>query len=467
MKINRIYLLILSLAALFIATSCEKFLHIQPKGDILPSKFEDYDRLLNGYAVLKSGDPYIGFMLDDVFVSDEIGSEGPILYSLEQEKRNFYTFSPVIYGENMGDLLWEGSYERIHYYNIVIDGILEVPDASEKQKLALRAEAQMGRAYEYLNLVTAYGKIYNPATAPNDPGVPLILEADITLRNLTRASVEEIDSQILTDLAEANKHLPLQHRNSFRGSSAAGLGILARAYLYMGNYPEALNYANQSLTQNTFILDYNDPEIYKDEDWQNVMGMPQAKDNRENIYTRFAEASYGLSFEVYASSDLLSFYSPDDLRFSLFFSRTVNNITYNWDMYTAQLEVNTGINVPEVMLTAAECEARIGDYNRAVELVNTLAEKRTKAGAFTPYTAADAEEALRLVLAERRREFAMTGMQRLVDLKRLNQDPRFAKAITRDINGEILTLEPNSPLYQLPIPANVLRFNPNMQQNPR
>ena len=72
------------------------------------------------------------------------------------------------------------------------------------------------------------------------------------------------------------------------------------------------------------------------------------------------------------------------------------------------------------------------------------------------------------MLEERRRELAMSGMVRYIDLKRLNVESQLAKTVTHVTSEGTFSLEPNSPLYVLPIPAKVMRFNKNsMQQNER
>ena len=66
-----------------------------------------------------------------------------------------------------------------------------------------------------------------------------------------------------------------------------------------------------------------------------------------------------------------------------------------------------------------------------------------------------------------RREMPMLGCTRLIDLKRLNREPEFAKTIVHEVNGVEYKLETNSPKYILPIPPTVLRFNPDMIPNIR
>jgi len=140
-------------------------------------------------------------------------------------------------------------------------------------------------------------------------------------------------------------------------------------------------------------------------------------------------------------------------------------------IYTAYKPIiNLGLSVPEVMLMQAEAYARLGgDPNRqkAIALLNTLRVKRILPANYTPLIApADDETALRLVLTERRRELALHPV-RWFDLKRLNKDPRFAKTLTRMLDGKTYTLPPNSNNYVYPIWANVLAFNSALEDNPR
>ena len=124
------------------------------------------------------------------------------------------------------------------------------------------------------------------------------------------------------------------------------------------------------------------------------------------------------------------------------------------------------MSTPEIYLIAAECEARVGDVGRAMALVNKLRDNRIKNN--TALTATDKDDALKKVLEERRRELAMSGMVRYIDLKRLNQEVRFTKSVTHITGDGTFRLEPNSPLYVLPIPAKVMRFNSKtIQQNER
>ncbi|MDO5665544.1 MAG: RagB/SusD family nutrient uptake outer membrane protein [Bacteroidia bacterium] len=466
------YLFAIVIVFASLLTSCDDFLNIKPHGELLPETAADYETLLNHYDMLRASETYPIYMTDDAFLPDQsIGFCG-FDYAYPHEQ-NLYSFSSNLFGDSEDDLLWEEAYRRIYNYNVVIHHISSASKATEEMKQSLRAEALLGRAYEYLILVNIYAKHYDPKTATADPGIPLILKDDITLENLTRASVQDVYNSIESDLKEAVAHLPERPKlNAFRASKPAVLGLLARMYLYNGNYAEALKYANEALAKNNFLLDYTKYEVVNPNFAMGRINLPEREKNKEAIYLRSAPNQNGISGYVYASDDLIGIYDKEnDQRFD--FSMT--NAPYGWADQPAPYNsyylwvlfqfTNVGITTPEIYLTAAECEARVGSKDKAIELINKLRENRIKGN--SALSAATNDEALKLVLEERRRELAMVGCTRFIDLKRLNLDPRFAKTITRTVNGETISLPPNDPKYVLPIPAKVLRFNPDMKPNIR
>lgn len=449
-------------------TGCNDFLDIKPKGEKIPTTVSDYETLLNYESVQKVSDTYPAYLTDDVFLPDVAeGTATPGLNSVDQSIRNLYLFKKEVFGDGQDDGFWFASYNRIYYYNTVIDNIMNADGSDEQQKLSIRAEALISRALEYLYLVNGYAKYYDVRTAESDPGVPLILDEDISKKNLVRASVKDVYAQILSDLQTALPNLPVQAKgNAFRASKAAGYGVLAKMYLYMGNYAEALKAANEVLEINNSLLDLKKYAVVKAQSSIGRTNVPQDIDNPENIYIKFAPYVYGLSSKVYGSDELISLFSEDDMRLQVYFTKNFRNIPTDKYVWAPYLRANLAVSSPEIYLIAAECEAREGSIERAIALINKLRDNRIKNN--TDIVATDRNDALQKVLEERRRELAMSGMVRYIDLKRLNQDSQFAKTVTHVTSEGTFTLEPNSPLYVLPIPAKVMRFNKNsMQQNER
>lgn len=449
-------------------TGCNDYLDIKPKGEKIPTTVSDYETLLNYESVQKVSDTYPAYLTDDVFLPDVAeGTATPGLNSVDQSIRNLYLFKKEVFGDAQDDGFWYASYNRIYYYNTVIDNIMNADGSDEQQKLSIRAEALISRALEYLYLVNGYAKYYDVRTAESDPGVPLILDEDISKKNLVRASVKDVYAQIQSDLQTALPNLPMQAKgNAFRASKAAGYGVLAKMYLYMGNYAEALKAANEVLEINNSLLDLKKYAVVKAQSSIGRTNVPQDIDNPENIYIKFAPYVYGLSSKVFGSDELISLFSEDDMRLQVYFTKNFRNIPTDKYVWAPYLRANLAVSSPEIYLIAAECEAREGSIERAIALINKLRDNRIKNN--TDIVATDRNDALQKVLEERRRELAMSGMVRYIDLKRLNQDSQSAKTVTHVTSEGTFTLEPNSPLYVLPIPAKVMRFNKNsMQQNER
>lgn len=449
-------------------TGCNDYLDIKPKGEKIPTTVSDYETLLNYESVQKVSDTYPAYLTDDVFLPDVAeGTATPGLNSVDQSIRNLYFFKKEVFGDAQDDGFWFASYNRIYYYNTVIDNIMNADGSDEQQKLSIRAEALISRALEYLYLVNGYAKYYDVRTAESDPGVPLILDEDISRKNLVRASVKDVYAQIQSDLQTALPNLPMQAKgNAFRASKAAGYGVLAKMYLYMGNYAEALKAANAVLEMNNSLLDLKKYAVVKAQSSIGRTNVPQDIDNPENIYIKFAPYVYGLSSKVFGSDELISLFSEDDMRLQVYFTKNFRNIPTDKYVWAPYLRANLAVSSPEIYLIAAECEAREGSIERAIALINKLRDNRIKNN--TDIVATDRNDALQKVLEERRRELAMSGMVRYIDLKRLNQESQFAKTVTHVTGEGTFSLEPNSPLYVLPIPAKVMRFNKNsMKQNER
>jgi tetratricopeptide repeat protein len=459
---------ILAICVVVMLTGCNDYLDIKPKGEKIPTTVSDYETLLNYESVQKVSDTYPAYLTDDVFLPDVAeGTATPGLNSVDQSIRNLYLFKKEVFGDAQDDGFWFASYNRIYYYNTVIDNIMNADGSDEQQKLSIRAEALISRALEYLYLVNGYAKYYDVRTAGSDPGVPLILDEDISKKNLVRASVKDVYAQIQSDLQTALPNLPMQAKgNAFRASKAAGYGVLAKMYLYMGNYAEALKAANAVLEMNNSLLDLKKYAVVKAQSSIGRTNVPQDIDNPENIYIKFAPYVYGLSSKVFGSDELISLFSEDDMRLQVYFTKNFRNIPTDKYVWAPYLRANLAVSSPEIYLIAAECEAREGSIERAIALINKLRDNRIKNN--TDIVATDRNDALQKVLEERRRELAMSGMVRYIDLKRLNQESQFAKTVTHVTGEGTFSLEPNSPLYVLPIPAKVMRFNKNsMQQNER
>jgi hypothetical protein len=113
-------------------------------------------------------------------------------------------------------------------------------------KARITAEALFLRALFYFELVNLYG------------GVPQILDAPdfYTQKNLARDSKDVVLEQILNDLEEAARVLPLSYTGSDigRATKGAALALKARALLYESRWPEAAAAAKDVIDLNVYGL---------------------------------------------------------------------------------------------------------------------------------------------------------------------------------------------------------------------
>jgi hypothetical protein len=164
-------------------------------------------------------------------------------------------------------------------------------------------------------------------------------------------------------------------------------------------------------------------------------------------------------------SVLFRSYQVNDLRKTLFFADKGKGVINFKGTYSGDNGIFSGLATDELYLIRAEAAARKGDAANALKDLNFLLIKRWKKGTFISLTAATSEEALKLVLIERRKELVMRGL-RWSDLRRLNKDPRFQVTLTRTISGNKATLPPGDPRYVFPIPDEEI-MNSGIEQNPR
>ncbi|WP_298715066.1 RagB/SusD family nutrient uptake outer membrane protein [uncultured Chitinophaga sp.] len=145
-------------------------------------------------------------------------------------------------------------------------------------------------------------------------------------------------------------------------------------------------------------------------------------------------------------------YDDNDLRKVYFFKRIDDSLIKFVGSYTGREKNFSGIAINEILLIRAECNVRLGRINEGLNDLNKLLSYRYKRGTYVEYLTSDANEALDMILQERRKELPFTGQIRWQDLRRLNLDPRLATSIQRRFGSVNLILAPNDPKYVYPFP---------------
>jgi len=471
MKRHYLYILFLLINVVFI--SCDDYVDIKTEGRLYPEETENYRYLLNNTVVFDASYSLVDVASDDILMSDEYATYFENNYGSSDYYRPFketYKWADSIYytGEKDNDL--NVMYQGLYTANVVIAEVLDSNNGTEAQKSALRAEALVHRAYTFFNLVNIFGKAYDAETSATDLGIPLLTEPTVT-EDITRATVKEVYDQIVSDLQMAIEGgLPATRTGTEVGfpSLASAHALLARTYLYMERYEEAKAQAESALSLQNTLLNMEDYINTSDGGW------PRRIENPELILSKKSISSYAYAPSLLMlNQELLDSFEEEDLRYQ-FFTRPISDMTYNavsgGRAYCIQRLTgearNAGPTVPEMLLIKAEAEARAGDEEAAMASINTLRKARFRTEDYEPLTAANAEEALVKVLAERRKELMAKGGFRWFDLKRLNKDSRFAKTITHKYIDNVYTLEPRGDRYQFPFASSLFQYAPNLEQNP-
>ena len=188
--------------------------------------------LAGAYNALQSGYYYGGTLthFGDLY-ADNANHTGTFVSYQEAAQRTFFADNADVTG------MWNAIYEAIKRTNVLIQKVPNVAGFAPGEQDQILGEAYFLRALNYHNLVKYYG------------GVPLRLEPITNpdeAANLARATVPEVYAQIIADLTEAETRMTNSTDPDNHASVGAAKALLARVYLYQGNYASALAKAQEA-----------------------------------------------------------------------------------------------------------------------------------------------------------------------------------------------------------------------------
>ncbi|WP_333888368.1 RagB/SusD family nutrient uptake outer membrane protein [Sphingobacterium siyangense] len=446
---------LLPIAFLFLMPSCSKD-WLEEKQDIklvVPTTLNDLNLLMNSSQFVYDGRGSMEASCDDFEITLEqynslwLDFERKLLTWTVQE-------FPKLGGETYQEE-WENSYLQIQSCNVTLNALAKITKTSSNGQLydRIKGTALYYRSKAFLNLAMTFCKYYDVTTAGTDLGVPIKLDEDIN-EPIFRSTLQQTYQRITDDLILAATLLPQNAISTTHITNAGAYALLARAYLYMDDYTKAYEAAQNSLKLYSVLDDYN---TFNSADSYPFLG----KSKEVHIMIEMT-TGYGTAGDNYSSipNELYNLYSDNDLRKVLYFR--VQNGKNVWRGSPMGNNL-TGTATNEVYLIGAECASRLGNREKALDMLNILLINRFKVGTFVPLLANTDQEALDLVLTERRKELLKRGL-RFQDLKRLNKDLRYAKTLTRVVGENVYTLPPNDKRYIFPIPQYIINYN-GIEQN--
>lgn len=500
MKINILKTSLLLAAALSV-TACNSFLDEQPSVSS-DAPITSVSQLLSLYDYASEfnshvqEDDYVGANLtDDTGIPTDLYKAAPSQF--QAGSMCFYAVESSVMATTIMNNTWSREYSKIFVANTIITNMPSV-SGTETEKNEALCNAYFMRAWSLFKLATIYCLPYSEANR-SKLGLSLRL-GTLFNEDVTRCTLGETFDQILSDLAKADELCAEQNVPSgkaWRVSKCAVYAFYARLYMYMNDYDKALGYADKALALAPALFDYNTLKWGTSQKYPAADGMPEQEIrycetnswNMQKIYQWkewvFIRLQYsGLQWFI-PSQQLVDSYDHDnDMRFVYFFNEHGNRRffvpydAYRYNPFSDGCYTISGLTTSSIMLDKAECMARKGEWQAALQVLTPLRQARYATGTATPLTATTQQEALKQILAERRREFPFA--LRLMDIKRfavsettdddVTIDRDFFKVTETGIDDGTpvhITIKGDSPKLAIPVPVlDIQNSKGVIEQNP-
>lgn len=467
MKHAFVKLAILLLLSFCFSCSKSDFLDKKPSTSlVVPTSLGDFTKLLDNNNMNVSG------ILGTVSADDYYLPTYKIWESFTASyERNGHIWAKDIFQGFGGDSDWAVLYQQILYANIVLEGLQKITrnDANQPEYDRIKGHALFIRGHALFNLSQVFAEAYDANTANSVLGLPIRLESDVAVQS-HRANLQQTYDQLLDDLKKAESLLPHKVPGADRNRpyKVAAQALLARVYLSMRNYDLALQYAESALNLYSTLMSF--PTL------STTSIAPIVLLNPETMYfcNPFGGASRLIATNRVApntlvNTELYNMYAANDLRKTILFTNsTIHQKPVFKATYDGTTRAFSGIATDEVYLIKAECQVRVKNYQDGLNTLNALLLTRWKKDTFVNFTAINKDDALVIVLRERRKELPLRGL-RWQDLRRLNKEGAnitLTRVLEGDPGGKPYILPPNSPLYVLPIPPEEIRIS-GLEQNIR
>jgi tetratricopeptide (TPR) repeat protein len=457
---------LLFLVAAVVFAACDSYLDDVPKGQKIPQTWEDYNAFIRNNFSYHYFDPDpLAVLVGDMFkVPSTVTSQS-------LTRANYYADETV----NRIDVMsgndknpYYNAYEGLFAWNLIVENVPDATECTEAQRRQLIAQARVLRAMHYFYLTNFYADQYSEATK-DKLSVPMVTSASVEAPS-PQVTLQKMYEFMLDDLNKAaGEDLPVHAETILHPNRALGYGMLARVYLAMGDYDNALKNASLALEQNDKLFNwvefyqadkerYDNPQNYK----TGVASNPET-DNVENYIYGYGSSTSGwsgLSNVSYAiSPERAARFEPGDARLLTHWKLRVSasGIHYYAGIYA--LEQNKGgMRSPEMYYIKAECLARKGgaeNIKKAMDLVNKVRKTRILPEYYKDWTATTTKEAVEKIIRDKESEYIQTQVI-FCDYRRLNQDPEYARAFPRVIEGKTYTLNPQSHLWIMPFPLEAI-----------
>lgn len=455
--------------------SCKKFVEVDApitglNSDNVYNSNSTAVSVLTGIYTKMSASSFSGGGLTSMSLLPALSSDEISIFSGNTNATFIHYYDNLLTSSNTaGADFWENIYPLIFSINSAIEGISNSSSLLALIKKQLLGEAKFLRAFCFFYLVNLYGD------------VPLPITSDYKVNSiLSRTPTIEVYDQIIIDLKEAKEllspdFLDISLLNTtterVRPNKWAAIALLARVYLFRGDYLNAEANASEVLNNNELfkILPLN--QVFLKNSHEAIWQLQPVITGFNTKEARTFVLTLGLNDGAnpfYLSDNLMRSFEVADKRksswigifkdsFSVpskdyYYSYKYKSATYNDPV----IEYSMVFRLAEQYLIRAESRVHSGNLSGAANDLNIV---RNRAG-LRKTMAATKETLLTAILHERQVELFTEWGHRWFDLKRTGMIDEVMSVVTPLKGG---TWNTDWQLY--PIPLYELQQDLNLKQN--
>ncbi|MCR9228663.1 MAG: RagB/SusD family nutrient uptake outer membrane protein [Flavobacteriaceae bacterium] len=436
----------------FILSACEGFTEVDQPTDQLTGSvvFEDASTVDAAFAYIYSELRHnsftngttsgLGYLLGHY--TDELNLYNPSFQSIQvYEENNVLPTDGYVQG------FWSSGYTLIHASNSILEGVRASTTLTNDDREHFLGEAYFLRAFIHFYLTNLFGEI------------PYVESTDYRVNStIGRMEITLIYQKIIDDLVEAKELMPMGSGTNFRPNHWVASALLARVYLYQGEWSMALEEAHDVIENGGYQLNTDLGQVFLTNSaetlWQLDSGINGV--NTEEAFTFvFTDGPPPYS----AMSDyLVDSFETGDARLTNWVGSVSDGSDTWYFPYKYKVNTNTAtteessilLRLAELHLIAAEAAAQLGNMELALDHLNIIRER-----AGLPIIASmDQSSLLEAIQRERGVELFTEHGHRFFDLKR-----------TGSIDGTLAPIKPNwqDTDILLPVPESELLLNPNLE----
>jgi len=352
--------------------------------------------------------------------------------------------------EGLAAANWNGHFALIYACNDLIEAV-NTSGSTDIGSITNKAEAMAIRGFAYFELRRDYGE------------VPIVLNKIVNPSDAikAKATLAEVDAQIVSDLTFAADNLPLSWP-AYPGRVTKGMAnsLLAKLYLFKGDWTNALAKANLVITSGQYALVPSYASIFTqagNNSTESIFEVQFLRVGTTNYSNNYWESQgvrgsgiwdLGWGFNV-PTNDLIAAYEIGDPRKDdtiltsgqndgegniLPTSPPLDQMYWNKKAYTSKAERTSYaenknhweniklIRYADVLLIAAEAANELGTTATAEANLEMIRARARGTASVLPYVTGSQSVLRNAIKQERRVEFALEG-ERFYDLVRWGDAP--------------------------------------------